>query len=167
MENYGLPGPLGAEFSECGRYRWLLWRIWNDGIPPLGVIMLNPSTADATNDDPTVARCGNRARLLQRGGLIVGNLYGFRATDPRKMKAAEDPVGPHNDSHLRMLGKLCDTVFIGWGAHAESGRAGLVIGMLRALQKPPRLIHLGLTSSGNPRHPLYVGYKTPYLELAS
>lgn len=167
IKNYGLPGPIGAEFSECGTYRYMLWRVWDETLPPLGVILLNPSTADATNDDPTVARCTNRARRLQRGGLIVGNLYGFRATDPRKMMGAVDRVGPFNDPHLRMIGRLCPTILLGWGAHAAPGRAALVIGMLRALDTGrPVLKHLGLTASGQPRHPLYVGYDTPYQELA-
>lgn len=166
IENYGLPGPMGADFSECGAYRFLLWRIWDDRRPPLGAIMLNPSTADAIKDDPTVARCGNRARRLQHGGVIVGNLYGFRATDPRKMKAAEDPVGPHNDPHLRMIGTLCPTILLAWGSHAEKGRAQLVIEMLRSHPSKPKLLHLGLTKDGHPRHPLYVGYETPYQEIA-
>lgn len=165
MENYGLAGPMGAKFSDCEKYRYLLWRVWTDSIEPFGFIGLNPSTADETNDDPTVARCGNRARSLQRGGLIVGNLYGFRATDPKNMKAAEDPVGPDNDAHLHMMGTLCPTILVAWGAHAEKGRAELVLGMLRALPRPPRLIHLGLTKSGHPRHPLYIGYDVPYQEL--
>lgn len=160
-------GPsTGAQFSDCKRYRWLLWRVWDHKLPMFGFIGLNPSTADETNDDPTVARCGVRARKMGAGGLVVGNLYGYRATDPRKMKEQADPVGEFNDVHLRMLGQSCKTVLLGWGAHATRGRSALIIGMLRALPKPPKLIHLGLTGSGEPRHPLYVGYKTPYIEVA-
>ncbi len=169
MENYGLAGPLGAEFSDCGKYRYLLWRVWSDTFPPLGVIMLNPSTADAVDDDPTITRMINRARRLQRGGIIVGNIYSFRATDPENMKAADDPIGLHNDAHLRMIGTLCDTVFLGWGTHGERIREKAVIDMLRALPRPPRLIHLGLTKDGSPKHPLYITYdekKAPYQELA-
>lgn len=167
MENYGLHGNLGAEFSDCGLYRFLLWRIWNDTMPPLGFIGLNPSTADAFLDDPTVARCSSRARDLKLGGLIVGNLYAFRATDPKVMKAAADPVGATNDAHLSMLATLCPTILLGWGAHAQPARATLIKHMLLQHKMKPRLIHLGLTSSGQPRHPLYIGYKDPYHELTA
>lgn len=164
-ERYWVGPSMGANFSDCKRYRWLLWRVWEDRKPLFGFIGLNPSTADETNDDPTVARCGVRARNLGAGGLLVGNLYGYRATDPRKMKEQDNPVGQYNDTHLRLMGDICQTVLLGWGAHAEKGRSALIIGMLRALPKPPNLIHLGLTGSGEPRHPLYIGYKTPYTEL--
>lgn len=163
IENYGLAGPTGAEISECGLYRYLLWRTWAPGIlPPLGVIMLNPSTADARVNDPTITRVMKRAIAHSYGGIIVGNLYGFRATEPKDMKTAANPVGPHNDYYLLMIGKLCPTVLCAWGTKAERGRAGLIKAMLQALPRPPRLVHLGLTKDGHPKHPLYIkSDKTP------
>lgn len=157
IENYGLANDSGAEMSECGLYRYMLWRTWAPAIlPPLGVIMLNPSTANAMINDPTISRVIKRAQASNYGGIIVGNLYGFRATEPKDMKAATDSVGPHNDSYLLMIGKLCPTVLCAWGANAERGRAIVVKEMLKALPTPPRLVHLGLTKDGHPRHPLYI-----------
>ena len=159
IENYGLAGETGAEISDCGKYRYLLWRTWAPAIlPPLGVIMLNPSTANATENDPTIRRVIKRAAASHYGGIIVGNLYGWRSVSPRRMyEDSHNPVGRDNDSYLLMIGKLCPTVLCAWGTKAERGRGTLIKEMLKALQPaPPRLVHLGLTKDGHPKHPLYI-----------
>lgn len=158
IENYGLPGETGAELSDCGRYRFLLWRVWAPALPPLGVVMLNPSTADASVNDPTITRVIKRAAKAHYGGIIVGNLYAWRATEPRRMfEDAANPVGNGNDAHLAMIGKLCPTVLCAWGTKGERSRATLVMEMLRNMTPPkPTLVHLGLTKDGHPKHPLYI-----------
>ena len=142
----------GAVISACGRYRYRLWRRWSDG-PTCVFIMLNPSTADAESDDPTIRRCIGFAKREGCGGLVVANLFAFRATSPRDMMAADDPVGPENDNHLRWCADLATgPVIAGWGAHGSfRGRDAAVRRMLDG-----KAMHLGLTAAGQPRHPLYL-----------
>jgi hypothetical protein len=76
----------GAAFSEDRRHRYELWRIWDRKVRKMVVIGLNPSTADETKNDPTIRRCINFAQRERCGGLVMLNLFGFRATDPKVMK---------------------------------------------------------------------------------
>ncbi|SFI15082.1 DUF1643 domain-containing protein [Albimonas pacifica] len=142
----------GAVISDCGLYRYRLWRRWGAG-PTCVFIMLNPSTADAKQDDPTIRRCIGFAKREGCGGLVVANLFAYRATSPKDMKAASDPVGPKNDEHLRWCADLATgPVIAGWGTHGSfMGRAAVVRRMLSG-----RISHLGLTAAGEPRHPLYL-----------
>jgi len=137
--------------SSCRRYRYTLWRIWN---PALGYVMfvgLNPSTADARSDDPTLRRCIDFARTWGYGGLCLTNLFAFRATRPADMKAAIDPVGPANDRHLKMVAGGASIVVAAWGVHGSHlQRDQTVRTMLGRLSK------LKLTKRGQPRHPLYL-----------
>lgn len=147
-----------AEFSDCGRYRYLLTRRWAPG-PEMLFVMLNPSTADAARDDPTIARCTRRAREMGFGGLSVANLFAWRSTDPWQLRTVPDPVGPANDSTLREAADRSAMVVCAWGAGgALFGRAGVVVALLRFGDRP--LFHLGLTACGEPRHPLRIGYRT-------
>lgn len=153
------PHLTGAVLSECERYRYTLTREWDGGIPPLTFIMLNPSTADATLDDPTIRRCIGFARSRGFGGLRVLNLFAFRATDPAHMKAEADPVGVDNDMHLRAALDTAKNanapVIAAWGVNGiHNGRAAEVREL--ALQCAVTLICLGTTKDGCPRHPLYV-----------
>lgn len=140
----------GADISPCGRYRYTLWRKWGPG----GTCMfvgLNPSTADATLDDPTIRRCINFARAWGYGGLMMTNLFAFRATLPSTMKARIDAVGPENDMVLRTACMNAAVVVAAWGAHGtHQGRDAAVRKML------PRLHYLRLTKGGHPGHPLYL-----------
>lgn len=145
-----------AVYSDCERYRYLLTRVWASG-PKALFVMLNPSTATEVQNDPTVERCERRARALGFGAFRVTNIFAFRATDPRVMRAATDPVGPDNDAAILDSLPWADAVVCAWGNHGlhrERGRA--VEAMLRSAGA--RLTHLGLTGQGQPRHPLYVGY---------
>jgi hypothetical protein len=90
----------GAVFSPDQKYRYVLWREWSGHPRRLVVIGLNPSTADATKNDPTVTRCINFAKREGCGGMIMLNLFAFRATDPGVMMEAADPVGPENDKYI-------------------------------------------------------------------
>lgn len=151
----------GATFSEGdGKlFRYLLWRVWDDSLPLLIFIMLNPSTADEDNNDPTVERCERRARRDGFGGVMVLNIFAFRATDPKDMKAAEDPIGDKNDYFIRsMMVKARehgDTIVVAWGSHGVYlARASQVAAFAKELGV--QLYALGLTKDYEPRHPLYL-----------
>ena len=146
-----------AVISEDGRYRYQLTRFWDPSVHGLAFVMLNPSTADGTEDDPTIRRCMRFARDLGFGGLHVVNLYAFRATKPADLWRAEQPVGPENDDYLRRTfvaaAAFGKPVIAAWGANARPDRVAEVLDLPLARQS---LHHLGLTKAGAPRHPLYL-----------
>jgi len=145
-----------AVYSDCTQYRFLLTRTWGDG-PRALFIMLNPSTATEVQNDPTVERCERRARALGYGAFRVTNIFAFRATDPKAMRAVADPVGADNDRAILDSLAWADTVICAWGNHGlHLDRGRQVHAILRASGVP--LFHLGLTGQSQPRHPLYVGY---------
>lgn len=114
-------------------------------------IGLNPSTADATNDDPTIRRCIGYARDWGCDGLCMMNLFAFRATLPKDMKAAEDPVGPENDRTLIFMAEGAEVIVAAWGNNGRyMGRDEKVKAMI------PQLHYLRLTKDGFPAHPLYL-----------
>lgn len=146
----------GAEFSDCETYRYRLWRTWDSRKPPLVFCMLNPSTADAEQDDPTVARCSERARRLGYGGLEVVNLFALRSTDPKALYGHADPVGPKNDSAILSAAERGNVV-CAWGNHGKlQGRDKAVLALLRAAGLPA--LALKVSKDGHPSHPLYLSY---------
>jgi len=146
-----------AVYSDCEVYRYLLTRTWEVG-PKVLFVMLNPSTATEVQNDPTVERCERRARVLGFGAFRVVNIFAFRATDPQRMRAATDPVGPDNDAAIRDSLPWADLVVCAWGNHGlHLNRGATVETLLR--QSGARLAHLGLTQANQPRHPLYLGYQ--------
>ncbi|MCC5990900.1 MAG: DUF1643 domain-containing protein [Rhodobacteraceae bacterium] len=149
--------PSVAVYSPCERYRYLLTREWAPDEGRALFVMLNPSTATEAQNDPTVERCERRARALGFGAFRVCNIFAFRATDPRVMRAADDPVGPLNDAAITESAHWADQIICGWGNHgAHLGRGRAVAALLRATSRP--LWHLGLSKTGQPKHPLYIGY---------
>jgi hypothetical protein len=112
----------GAALSACGRYRYTLWRIWDEARPPALFVMLNPSTADADVDDPTIRRCMRFARDLGYGGLLVGNLYAYRATNPDELDVVDAPIGRGNQTALYALVARAGIVIAAWGAKPARGR---------------------------------------------
>ena len=155
-----------ADLSDDGVYRYYLGRWWgpsHGGLPTLAFIMLNPSIADAEQDDPTIRKCVGFARRLGYAGISVFNLFAYRATDPddlrAAMKAGVDVVGPENDERLRLMlrGRLAvgDGVVAAWGA--QKGIDARVREVL-AMPGSRALCTLGLTAKGVPRHPLMLGY---------
>lgn len=140
-----------AVFSPCRRYRYELWRRWSTG-PYCNFIGLNPSTADETQNDPTIRRCIAFAKAWGYGALCMTNLFAFRATDPAVMKAYEFPIGGHdNDLSLRAVAEAAGITIAAWGVHGtHQDRAADVVKMI------PRLHCLGLSKDGHPRHPLYL-----------
>jgi hypothetical protein len=146
-----------ALYSPCERYRYALTRVWNPDGPRVLFVMLNPSTATEVQNDPTVERCERRARALGFGSFHVANIFAFRATDPRAMRAAPDPTGPANDAAIRAAALAADRIICAWGGHgAHLARGAAVARLLRETGRP--LWHFGLTAAGEPKHPLYIGY---------
>lgn len=149
--------PSTAIYSDCERYRYALTRIWDAARKRVHFVMLNPSTATEVQNDPTVERCERRARALGFGSFTVTNIFAWRDTDPRKMKAASDPIGPDNDAMILHASAEADQIIAAWGTHgAHLARGAAVEQVLRSLGKP--LYHLGLSKAGHPKHPLYIAY---------
>jgi hypothetical protein len=156
----------GAEISSCGKYRYKLWREWpgfgpvSDGMKMhCAFVMLNPSTADGEEDDPTIRRCVGFSKAWGYDRLEVVNLFAYRATDPNtllRLGHNDDPVGPEN---LEAFKAVCNTVncgaiIVAWGAHG--GHLGQDETALGWIKKSDRVHALGLTKDGKPRHPLYM-----------
>lgn len=147
----------GATFSPCRKWRYVLWRRWDDSKPACNFLMLNPSTADETLPDNTVTRCKLFAMDWGYGSLIVTNLFAWRATDPDEMKAAADPIGPENDRHILEVATWCEIVVFAHGVHGQHKlRNGIVHAMFQRHGLEPKMRHLGLTKGGYPKHPLYL-----------
>lgn len=160
--------PHTTIFSPCRKYRYTLWRDFHDGdfcfdtsSPSLGYVQfigLNPSTADETKDDPTIRRCIQFAKDWGYGALCMTNLFAWRDTDPRKMKAVENPIGENyqNDFHLYDLASKAGLVVCAWGRDGNhQGRGKFVIARLKEVAES-KLHHLGLNDDGSPKHPLYL-----------
>lgn len=151
-----------AKISSDGRYRYKLIRQWGDGIP-LTIVMLNPSTADAEHDDPTIRKCMGFARRWNNVGICVLNLYGFRATSPRDLFREDHPIGPGNDieifSTIRAAGKDgLHPVLCAWGDNAEPERVRNVMRIIQLSNGSP--FCLGWTKRSQPMHPLYRPYES-------
>ncbi len=145
---------FGAVFDETGTYRYRLWRRWDQALPVLCFVMLNPSTADATNNDPTITRCINMARQWGYGGVEVVNLFAYRSTRQRDLWQAEDPVGPQNDAYIRRAIAKSDSCVVAWGnlPTRRNDRSKTVSKFLAG----KKIFCLGLTKNSQPRHPLYL-----------
>lgn len=152
-----------ASFSRDGRYRYSLTRRWDDG-PCVAWVMLNPSTADATHDDPTLRRVTAISRRAGFGALEVVNLCALRSADPADLARAEDPIGPRTDAALRRALARADAVVAAWGVPPR-GLVERAEAVRRMLGGDVRC--LGLTGGGHPRHPLYVRGEVPLVSLAS
>ena len=109
----------GALFSPCRKYRYTLWRIWAPDKPYACFLGLNPSTADETADDPTVRRCIDYSKRWGMGSLLMLNIFAYRSTDPEKMKAVADPVGPDNDRWIKEIAGNAGIVIAAWGNHGD------------------------------------------------
>jgi hypothetical protein len=149
-----------AVLSTCGFYRYQLRRTWSTARPPAVFIMLNPSTADASQDDPTIRRCIGFARAWGYGGIVVVNLFAWRATDPSQLLLAPGAVGPDNDYYIRQALEQAGIVVAAWGSHSFATSRIPAVHQL-VLESGNRMLCLGTTKEGHPRHPLYVPAATP------
>lgn len=151
--------PSGAVFSDCGKYRWILWRRWGNGNEFAHICGLNPSTADHERNDPTVRREIDFCQRWVFDGLIKTNAFGLRATDPRVMLAHADPIGTENDAWITIAIGLATISIAAWGVH------GAHLERAAALKKRCAWKCFGVTKAGQPRHPLYLPKTTTLIDL--
>ncbi|ALI55895.1 DUF1643 domain-containing protein [Celeribacter marinus] len=150
--------PSVAIYSDCERYRYSLTRTWDTQGRKALFVMLNPSTATEVQNDPTVERCERRARVLGFGAFCVTNIFAWRDTDPKNMRAAADPIGPENDTTILDFSGWADDIICAWGTHgAHLSRGATIEALLRETGRD--LYHLGLSKAGHPKHPLYISYE--------
>src|ERR1044072_5112454 len=141
----------GAHFSDCRKYRYVLWRIWEDSKPAIQFIGLNPSTASEQQDDPTIRRVIRFAKDWGYGGIYMTNLFAIVSSDPGILLTCEDPVG-RNDDYLLEVARICkyDALFA-WGNFKQAEQRAIVVSNMFAKPKV-----LGFNKNGSPKHPLYV-----------
>lgn len=144
-----------AVFDRSGRYRYRLGRQWQAAGRSVAFVMLNPSRADASLDDPTLRACMQFAQRWQYAALSVVNLFGYRTPYPTELKQADDPVGEENDRYLLQAVEEADRVVLAWGNWGSlAGRDRTILTLLAPHQS--KLTYLQLNRSGQPRHPLYI-----------
>lgn len=144
---------MTAIISDCGKFRYRLGRRWAEGGKALVFVMLNPSTADAEQDDATIRRCIRFAKAHDYNALEVVNLYAYRATKPADLRKAGYPVGTENDRHIAEVAGAAGAVCVAWGVNvAGLERPQIVLPMLYRLGPP--VMCLQITRSGYPSHPL-------------
>ena len=147
--------PAGAVFSACRRWRYLLWRRWDAKKPVANFLMLNPSTADEFQLDPSCTRARNYAGRWGFGGVLITNIFAWRSTDPSALKLVENPVGRGNDRAILKAAREAKIVVCAWGNHGlHRGRAGHVVALLG--KQKIALNFLKMNDCGEPAHPLYL-----------
>ena len=140
-----------AYFSEDRIHRYALWRIWDEKLPKVLFIGLNPSTATETKNDPTIRRCMGYAKGWGYGGYIMGNIFAFRSTDPSNLRKTNDPIGSENNKWLKKLHDEADLSIAAWGTHGKYlDRGNAVLDLI------PEIQCLRITKNGFPSHPLYL-----------
>ena len=148
-----------AIFSPDRIYRYMLTRQWDNTKSYVAFVGVNPSTADENLDDPTIRRCMGFAKAWGMGGIIMVNLFAFRATDPKDMKNSIDPIGPENNHYLMETIKHANVIVAAWGNHGKfKSRDSIVKKMLKTQELAGyiQLRCLELSKDGNPKHPLYL-----------
>lgn len=145
-----------AVISGCGRYRYLLRRVWDRSKPRALFVMLNPSTADARIDDATIRSCVRLSNGLGYGSFEVVNLMAWRATKPKDLPSKpSDAMGPNNPRTIEAAVVRCDIAICAWGAHPYASH--FAPGLLDIIRlNRPTTYCLGTTKSGAPKHPLYL-----------
>lgn len=172
--------------DEERKYRYLLWRVWD--MPLTGdnevlrmqltsmcaFVGLNPSTADETEDDPTIRRCMGFARRWGYDGMWMLNLFAWRATDPRALKKVGTHAkteGPLNLDYSKVICRNAPRVVLAWGAHGAWGDAGYtwhdVLNLVRmhAAYSPESFMCFKVLANEEPGHPLYLPNATELIEF--
>lgn len=156
-----------AIFSQCQKYRYWLTRMWSEG-PRVTWLMLNPSTADAFEPDPTIRRCIDFSKQWGYGRLIVVNLFAYRSPYPKDLPKVADPVGPENNDFILRAARESDMVMCAWGA--------LSVKKVPVIAERPHRVHCLLESVNayvrclgyckdqrSPKHPLYLSSETKHI----
>lgn len=141
-----------ATVSACGQYRYSLRREWSNGGRIVLFIMLNPSTADAEVDDPTIRRCIALAKRWNFDALEVVNLFAWRATDPRQLSKCANPIGEGNNEAIMKAAERSSQIVCAWGANAYAKPMALRV---KALLNHLPLWAIKMNADGSPKHPLY------------
>lgn len=137
----------GAKFSNCGKYRYALWRIWDESLPFAQCVGLNPSTANAEYDDPTIRRLTALLSAKGYGGLYMTNLFAFISSNPEDLRSCPDPL-KDNDRWLKVIYGKCDDIIFCWGTFKTAGYRAKVIA-----PEYPSALCFGKTKTGAPKHP--------------
>lgn len=146
-----------ADISDCGKYRYTLTRIWDEGKPKVMFVMLNPSTADADVNDPTIRRCIGFAKSWGYGGLYVCNIFAFRSTDPKKLLEVGNPFGDENLWHTKRLSDKVEVIVCAWGNKPVLKKILKDFEAYRLLEFAANKLHyLSMSKQGIPKHPLYL-----------
>jgi hypothetical protein len=143
-----------AMITGCGKYRYQLTREWGEE-PTLLFILLNPSTADAEYNDPTVLKCVRYAKRWGYGRLVIVNLFAYRSTDPAQLLTCDNPVGLGNDAIIYAACEEAAEIVCGWGAHGSYLGRGVFI-QRELVARGYKPVCLGLCQNGEPKHPLYL-----------
>lgn len=144
---------MTAIFDATRQYRYALWRVWDVAAPRVGFVLLNPSQADETVNDPTIRRCMNFARSWGYGSVEIVNLFAYRTPYPKDLRQVPDPVGQDNDRILQTLAHRVDRVIVAWGNWGNFQRRDqIVLNLFPAID----LFCFGMTQQGQPVHPLYL-----------
>jgi hypothetical protein len=151
-----------ATFDSTGCYRYYLGRHWSQAGSSLTIIMLNPSQADASRDDPTLRRCIGLAQGWGFGAIAVVNLFAYRSPHPRVLRQVADPIGPGNNAALAEATQQADQILLAWGNWGGwLARDRAVLELL--IPHQAKLRCLGRNRTGQPRHPLYIPRAAPLM----
>lgn len=143
----------GAEFSKCRKYRYKLWRIWDESLPKAMCIGLNPSNANETKPDPTITNLIKMLRKLGYGGFYMTNLFAWISSKPEDLLTCADALG-ENENKLKEVEAICDDVIVCWGNFKQAEKR-----IMEVLPNYPFAKCFGVTQSGKPFHPLAMMYK--------
>jgi len=149
-----------AIISEDEQYRYALTWVWDYKKLLIGFVGLNPSTADATEDDPTIRRCIGLTKKHNFGGFVMLNLFAYRATDPKELLVAQDPIGPLNDGMLEILSQLTLLNVVCWGNNGS-----ILKRSAQVFKLVPNKFCLEINGSGQPKHPLYISKTVRFKKL--
>jgi hypothetical protein len=158
---------MTAVISACGKYRYRLEREVQPDGPVYAYFGINPSTADASIDDATVRKCKGFTNINGGSRFIVGNVFGYRATDVRTLEQVMHPCGDRNYEHIEAIAKDADYLVPCWGSRSKVPKTlhhhiDHIARFLQGFGKPIKIF--GLTKSGDPMHPLMLGYDTPLIQ---
>lgn len=153
----------GCILSADEKYRYVLWRIWDEDKPLWMFVLLNPSTATHETDDPTVLRQMARAKQGGAGGIVIVNTGAIRETDSEKACMDSDPIGPHNVFWIKQMINKCDKHIAGWGPKASRFKGDVLVKTIFR-EEGVTLQALHINKDGSPKHPLYIGYDQELVE---
>lgn len=142
----------GADFSEDKLYRYSLWRVWDEALPLVMFVGLNPSTANGETDDPTIRRCRSIAKNLGYGGFYMCNCFSYISTNPDMLKAETLDAAIRNATIMRRVADSCASVIFAWGNFPIVAKSGIDKKLSEAF---PKALALHINKNGSPKHPLY------------